>query len=108
MGAIWLPFLFGKRLDRANRIVYNMIMEQQQYRLHIDIPLGHDEAEAIATTIIIMDYVFGNFPGVPKVDLVNYRLGHDSDRQKSNYLMKDENGHVNNNKSRLTFSEFSE
>jgi len=39
------------------------------------------------------------------VDQVNYRLGHDEDRQKSNYLNKTESGHVTNKKSRLTFSD---
>ncbi len=32
------------------------------------------------------------------VEQVNYRLGHDEDRQKSNYLIKNENGHVSNKK----------
>jgi hypothetical protein len=32
------------------------------------------------------------------VEQVNYRLGHDEDRQKSNYLLKNENGHVSNKK----------
>ena len=36
---------------------------------------------------------------------MNYRLGHDEDRQKSNYLMKNEEGHVNNKKCRLTFND---
>jgi hypothetical protein len=35
------------------------------------------------------------------VEEINYRLGHDDDRQKSNYLQKNENGHVNNKKSRI-------
>ena len=36
---------------------------------------------------------------------MNYRLGNDNDRQKSNYLKKDAEGHVNNKKTRLTFLE---
>ena len=32
---------------------------------------------------------------------INYRLGHDDDRQKSNYLIKTESGHVANKKSRV-------
>jgi hypothetical protein len=32
---------------------------------------------------------------------VNYRLGHDEDRQKSNYLLKTPSGHVVNKKSRI-------
>jgi hypothetical protein len=36
------------------------------------------------------------------VDEVYYRLGHDDDRQKSNYLDKNENGHCSNKKLKLT------
>jgi hypothetical protein len=36
------------------------------------------------------------------VEEINYRLGHDDDRQKSNYFHKNENGHVNNKKSKIT------
>ena len=32
---------------------------------------------------------------------INYRLGHDEDRQKSNYMRKNENGHVTNKKCHL-------
>jgi hypothetical protein len=32
---------------------------------------------------------------------INFRLGNDEDRQKSNYLIKNENGHVANKKSRI-------
>jgi hypothetical protein len=35
------------------------------------------------------------------VEEINYRLGHDDDRQKSNYFQKNENGHVNNKKSKI-------
>ncbi|MFN9953303.1 MAG: hypothetical protein ACK55I_09400, partial [bacterium] len=35
------------------------------------------------------------------VEEINYRLGHDDDRQKSNYFIKNENGHVNNKKSKI-------
>jgi hypothetical protein len=36
------------------------------------------------------------------VEEINYRLGHDDDRQKSNYFHKNENGHVNNKMSKIT------
>jgi hypothetical protein len=36
-----------------------------------------------------------------EADTINYRLGHDDDRQKSNYLDKNENGHVSNKKSKI-------
>ena len=32
------------------------------------------------------------------IEKLNYRLGHDDDRQRSNYLDKNENGHVSNKK----------
>jgi hypothetical protein len=35
------------------------------------------------------------------IEEINYRLGHDDDRQKSNYFIKDANGHVNNKKSKI-------
>jgi len=39
------------------------------------------------------------------VEQINYRLGHDEDRQKSNYLDKNENGHVTNKKSRISLTD---
>lgn len=79
-----------------------------QYRLHIDIPLGSSEEEALEMTQKLMDWLFVSESS--KTDLknlgvtqVNYRVGHDDDRQRSNYLMKNENGHVNNKKSRIGF-----
>jgi len=75
-----------------------------QYRLHIDIPLGTDEEKAIHTSQHLMEWLFHDdrhqcmkmeMHGVSKV---GYRLGFDEDRQKSNYLDKNENGHVSNKK----------
>lgn len=78
-----------------------------EYRLHIDIPLGHDEEKAIEITqqmiSTIATHVRTRSQITPEIGGMNYRLGHDDDRQKSNYLNKDENGHVNNKKIRLTF-----
>tara|TARA_R100001463_G_scaffold114284_3_gene169481 strand:+ start:12 stop:263 length:252 start_codon:yes stop_codon:yes gene_type:complete len=82
------------------------------YRLHIDIPLGSDEEEAIEQVRSLMHWHFSDADAQEKlktimggVDQVNYRLGHDEDRQKSNYLNKTESGHVTNKKTRLTFSD---
>ena len=81
------------------------------YRLHIDIPLGPNEDDAIQQVEDLMKWHFEDKDAQEKikylmgnVDTVNYRLGHDEDRQKSNYLNKNENGHVTNKKIRLTFS----
>ena len=76
------------------------------YRLHIDIPLNMSEEEALIASQQILgilanvetDAIILNAIGVEEI---NYRLGHDDDRQKSNYFMKDTNGHVNNKKSKI-------
>jgi len=77
------------------------------YRLHIDIPLGTDEEKAVMNSeeIIYMiesqkDFLLESLG----VERFNYRLGHDEDRQKSNYLDKNENGHVSNKKFRIDIS----
>ena len=79
------------------------------YRLHIDIPVGHDEEKAIEICehmiSTISTHVRTRSQINPEIEGMNYRLGHDDDRQKSNYLMKNENCHVCNKKIRLTFSE---
>lgn len=76
------------------------------YRLHIDIALTMSEEEALIASQQILgiladvdtDAIILNAIGVEEI---NYRLGHDDDRQKSNYFMKDANGHVNNKKSKI-------
>lgn len=76
------------------------------YRLHIDIPLNMSEEQALIASQQILgiladldtDAIILNAIGVEEI---NYRLGHDDDRQKSNYFMKDSNGHVNNKKSKI-------
>jgi hypothetical protein len=78
------------------------------YRLHIDIPLGTDEESAIVKSKILMQEFMSshrselNFLN-EKYDIeeMNYRLGNDEDRQKSNYLDKNENNHVSNKKTRV-------
>ena len=76
-----------------------------QYRLHIDIPLPFSEEESARKSELIIS-LLNNMTFIEKLDIseINYRLGHDDDRQKSNYLMKNENGHVNNKKSKITFT----
>lgn len=68
------------------------------FRLHIDIPLPYKEeqaAEMARNIIATLD------PQKLGVYCINYRLGHDDDRQKSNYLDKNEKGHVSNKKSKI-------
>jgi hypothetical protein len=79
------------------------------YRLHIDIPVGTNEEEAIRIATHMISSIAVHVGDRAKIDSeitgMNYRLGHDNDRQKSNYFNKDMEGHVNNKKTRLTFVE---
>lgn len=77
-----------------------------QYRLHIDIPLPFSEEEALKVSETVVSFL-QNTVLIERLNIeqINYRLGHDDDRQKSNYFMKDANGHVNNKKSKITFDE---
>ena len=76
------------------------------FRLHIDIPLNMTEEDALMASQQILgiladvdtDAILLNAIGVEEI---NYRLGHDEDRQKSNYFQKDSNVHVNNKKSKI-------
>lgn len=77
------------------------------FRLFIDIPLSHmtEEQAKIAVTQIMgliaeeeTDALILNAIGVEEI---NYRLGDDTDRQKSNYMSKNENGHVGTKKSKI-------
>ena len=85
------------------------------YRLHIDIPLGPNENDAIQQVEDLMHWHFADPEARDKikylmgnVNQINYRLGHDEDRQKSNYLKKTENGHVTNKKCRIEFDSSSD
>jgi hypothetical protein len=78
-----------------------------KYRLHIDIPLGVDEEQAIELSNKITNWCFtseGAMSDMTRfgIQQINYRLGFDDDRQKSNYLDKNENDHVSNKKIRVT------
>lgn len=111
-----------KSTDSAYRLTEELITERlglafkmkgdttmSGYRLHIDIPVGTDEEEAIRIATHMVSSIAVHVGNRAKIDDavtgMNYRLGHDDDRQKSNYFMKDEEGHVNNKKTRLTFTE---
>jgi len=78
------------------------------FRLHIDIPISENEHLAAETALAIMerfrDPQFIRFLYERGVTDVNYRLGNDEDRQRSNYLQKTPQGHVTNKKDRLKIS----
>lgn len=73
-----------------------------KYRLHIDFPLtdsleeSKDRSNAIMQAFLRVLQEQQENSGQD----VNFRLGNDGDRQKSNYLEINENGHVNNKKSK--------
>jgi hypothetical protein len=71
-----------------------------RYRLHIDMPLGTDEQTAIRHSNLIIGMFNDRMGALRQMGIENFnvRLGNDTDRQKSNYLDKDENGHVSNKK----------
>ena len=74
-----------------------------EYRMHIDLPVGNDEQEAIKKSKLILGIIENSIDSIKSfgVDTINYRLGHDEDRQKSNYLKINENGHCSNKKSKI-------
>lgn len=74
------------------------------YRLHIDIPLPLSEEAAAALSRAVVEAFVRESSALlrdAEVAEVNYRLGHDDDRQRSNYLEKTPSGHVVNRKSRI-------
>ena len=71
------------------------------YRLHIDIPMPFSENEAKDFSLAIISMLDKEKISAMGIDQINYRLGHDDDRQKSNYFMTNASGHVNNKKSKI-------
>lgn len=74
------------------------------YRLHIDIPM---EGLSLEQSKEISEYLTGviwNSNTALRergIKYANVRLGNDQDRQKSNYLDFNENGHVTNKKRKI-------
>lgn len=73
------------------------------FRLHIDIPLEMAELDCVSATNKFIHLLEQNKELLTAIGVtdINYRLGHDDDRQKSNYLIKTDSGHVVNKKSRI-------
>ena len=76
------------------------------YRLHVDLQVDSDEANALRICQEILNFAFDNHQARELLEKngiksVNYRLGHDDDRQKSNYFIKTSSGHVANKKCRI-------
>lgn len=73
------------------------------YRLFIDIPLPFSQEDAIRTAKLIMQMLEKEHAAFHSmnVDQINYRLGHDEDRQTRNYFMIDNMGHASTKKSKI-------
>jgi len=73
------------------------------FRLHMDFPLSGNEQECINAANKLVAFFEQNKDTLISMGFsdINFRLGHDHDRQKSNYLIKNENGHIANKKSRI-------
>ena len=73
------------------------------FRLHMDFPLTSNETDSLAATNKFVEFLSQNEDVLIAMGFtdINFRLGNDEDRQKSNYLIKNENGHVANKKSRI-------
>jgi hypothetical protein len=69
----------------------------------MDFPLTTDENESVASVAVLINFFQNHKQELIDMGFtdINYRLGHDDDRQKSNYLIKNQNGHVANKKSRI-------
>jgi hypothetical protein len=76
------------------------------FRLHIDLQIDANETDALRISQDILNFCFDNHQARElleknNIKTVNYRLGHDDDRQKSNYFIKSPSGHVANKKCRI-------
>ena len=74
------------------------MMDQDNYRLQLDIPLGSDQERAILESEIFVRCICDALKAHGAPVTLNYRLGNDSDRGKKNYLDINENGHASNKK----------
>ena len=80
------------------------------YRIHIDIPLMSScQEEAVVAAKAIMERLASpealECVKAHSGTQVNYRLGDDTDRQKSNYLVLTPSGHVTNQKCKILLTE---
>ena len=76
------------------------------YRLHIDIPLNMSEDEARTASIQILGLLAEEdtqalILNAIGVEEINYRLGHDEDRQNRNYFVIDSVGHASTKKTKV-------
>jgi hypothetical protein len=69
----------------------------------MDFPLTTDENGSIASVAVFVNFLQNHKQELIDMGFtdINYRLGNDHDRQKSNYMIRNENGHIANKKSRI-------
>lgn len=77
------------------------------YRLFIDIPISAvnteeavERAQHLVNALLLSDDATVDLRAV-NIEQINYRLGHDEDRQKSNYFILDDKGHCSNKKCKV-------
>ncbi len=78
------------------------------YRLHIDIPVEActvEEAQEKTKQILSELCIHESMRLSHLTEEVNFRLGHDDDRQRSNYLEIDPRGHCSSKKTKIRFVE---
>lgn len=70
------------------------------YRMFIDFPISINEEESVLVAKNFLKIMEQNSDFFARHGIVKigYRLGNDEDRQKSNYLDKNLNGHVSSRK----------
>ncbi len=80
------------------------------YRLFIDIPISAvnteeavQRAQHLVNALLLSDDARVDLDAVG-IEQINYRLGHDEDRQKSNYFIIDDKGHCSNKKCKINFT----
>jgi len=73
------------------------------YRLHIDIPIDACTVEEAQekTKQILAELSVEHIRHL--AEEINYRLGHDDDRQRSNYLEINSRGHCSSKKTKIKF-----
>ena len=73
------------------------------YRLFIDIPMPFTQEEALRTGRLIVQMLEKEHAAFHSMNIeqINYRLGHDEDRQNRNYFVINDMGHASTKKSKI-------
>jgi hypothetical protein len=71
------------------------------YRLHIDVPCGTDQAQAIALANELKNIIIHSLRLNQGGLEIGIRLGNDTDQGKKDYLRINDNGHAANGKQKI-------